>query len=551
MSDTQSPSEIGRIAPDKPIGPSPMLLVKDISQNVLDLTLIANEQKHCHQESKMTSVEGVTMLQMISQSPPPELALVNSASSFVVAGLPRDLQALVEKLEGIGARTEFLLCDGPYHHKAFGDVIAQRTIAVVEEQEWGKMFYRSSKQDEDRPCLSVPVVSCHSSLPEVWNHVSSALLSKLVRISIAAPQNWAAIGSKILNELVDSSNELELPSIQDLHCVDFGPFGAGKMLCKQSPFSLQTVDHALQLEKLQTVLRVDSVHHLAHCSSDPFKLALLSANVSSTDCDSKVTSKVRPTHCSPHRNQQEQLMAMFLRGLQVVLPYLELSSHWAQAKWDEQGLNSTGVVSLCGYLTPLLAPLNLPRMLSPALFWTHTTPASLAAHLSSKPHGSALEAPFFDVPSCSHHSTNPSECLRPVYVLGMAAELPGANSVDAFWRNLVHAKDCVCDMTPERTKIRGWNIENFHSTNLYDENVTYSRRAGLLDRSVDTFDATFFGVSPLEAASMDPQHRLFLETSWHAIENAHLIGGADSLRSVTYYFLYLSSPEILRINLIL
>ena len=47
----------------------------------------------------------------------------------------------------------------------------------------------------------------------------------------------------------------------------------------------------------------------------------------------------------------------------------------------------------------------------------------------------------------------------------------------------------------------------------------YVRRAPLLD-GIDEFDADFFGFPPLAARVLDPQHRLFLQCAWHALEDA-------------------------------
>merc|ERR1719183_1122520 len=38
----------------------------------------------------------------------------------------------------------------------------------------------------------------------------------------------------------------------------------------------------------------------------------------------------------------------------------------------------------------------------------------------------------------------------------------------------------------------------------------------------DKFDHQFFGINRNEAAHMDPQHRVFIETTWAALDNAAL-----------------------------
>ena len=59
----------------------------------------------------------------------------------------------------------------------------------------------------------------------------------------------------------------------------------------------------------------------------------------------------------------------------------------------------------------------------------------------------------------------------------------------------------------------------YYSPNQKDQGKSVSKWMGALEK-VDLFDPLFFNISPKEAESMDPQHRLFLEQAWKAIEDA-------------------------------
>ncbi|MFG1709964.1 beta-ketoacyl synthase N-terminal-like domain-containing protein, partial [Nonomuraea sp. M3C6] len=95
-----------------------------------------------------------------------------------------------------------------------------------------------------------------------------------------------------------------------------------------------------------------------------------------------------------------------------------------------------------------------------------------------------------------------------VAVVGMACRLPRAADPGQFWQLLREGVDAVTE-APEG---RG----------AYD---TAYRRGGFL-QDVDGFDAAFFGISPNEAAVMDPHQRLVLELAWEALENARAVPAA-------------------------
>ena len=99
-----------------------------------------------------------------------------------------------------------------------------------------------------------------------------------------------------------------------------------------------------------------------------------------------------------------------------------------------------------------------------------------------------------------------------IAVVGMAARFPGANTLSAFWDNLRRGEESIVTLSEDDLLAEGIPEKAL-------ANHAYVRRAALMD-GIDEFDADFFGFTPQVARSTDPQHRLFLQTAWHAIEDA-------------------------------
>ncbi|XZE56204.1 beta-ketoacyl synthase N-terminal-like domain-containing protein [Planctomycetaceae bacterium SH139] len=103
----------------------------------------------------------------------------------------------------------------------------------------------------------------------------------------------------------------------------------------------------------------------------------------------------------------------------------------------------------------------------------------------------------------------------PIAIVGVGLRMPGGiNDLDSLWRMLLEGRSAVGGVPPDR-----WNQERFYHTDASASGRLASRWGGFVRRAKE-FDAAFWGISPREAARMDPQQRWLLEIAWEAIEDA-------------------------------
>ncbi|GAA1681543.1 type I polyketide synthase [Fodinicola feengrottensis] len=104
------------------------------------------------------------------------------------------------------------------------------------------------------------------------------------------------------------------------------------------------------------------------------------------------------------------------------------------------------------------------------------------------------------------------DALEPIAIVGMAGRFPGAATVGEFWANQRDGVESLTRYEPAELLAAGVDPRSVADPDF----VPVS--GGIA--GADLFDAEFFGFSPSEAALLDPQHRLFLECAWEALEDA-------------------------------
>ncbi|MGW3326651.1 aminotransferase class I/II-fold pyridoxal phosphate-dependent enzyme [Streptomyces virginiae] len=127
--------------------------------------------------------------------------------------------------------------------------------------------------------------------------------------------------------------------------------------------------------------------------------------------------------------------------------------------------------------------------------------------------------------------------MTDIAITGLGCRFPGAPDISAYWKLLLSGERQFSAVPKER-----WNHETFHEPgNPSAPHAAYTDQVAFLD-DVDHFDALHYGVPPARARAMDPQHRLLLDVTREALDDAGL-GRGDFDRENTGVFCGMSVSD--------
>ncbi|WP_308258573.1 SDR family NAD(P)-dependent oxidoreductase [Saccharothrix obliqua] len=151
---------------------------------------------------------------------------------------------------------------------------------------------------------------------------------------------------------------------------------------------------------------------------------------------------------------------------------------------------------------------------------TLTIPTPAMPGSASAPPAPATPAPAIPaaIPTPTRSTTEVRPPVDGIAVVGLAGRYPGARDLDEFWHNLVAGVTSITEVPADR-----WDWREHFDPRKGKPQHTYGRWGGFLT-DVDRFDPAFFGILPKDAAAMDPQERLFLETAWLLLEDSGHLG---------------------------
>ncbi|MES2938610.1 MAG: SDR family NAD(P)-dependent oxidoreductase [Pseudomonadota bacterium] len=194
-----------------------------------------------------------------------------------------------------------------------------------------------------------------------------------------------------------------------------------------------------------------------------------------------------------------------------------------QARLESYGMDSLTVIAVHARLAQ-----PFPELPS-TVFYEFATIAQLAAHIAdSFPEAAArwlgrdaseaaCIAPSRTATPARRSAGSADDDGHAIAIIGLSGRYAKARTLDAYWDNLKSGRDCISEIPPER-----WLLEDSYVADPSEaiaRGKSYCKWLGYLEGFAD-FDPLFFGISPRDALTMDPQERLFVQSCWEALEDA-------------------------------
>ncbi|MFE1291211.1 SDR family NAD(P)-dependent oxidoreductase [Streptomyces sp. NPDC058751] len=190
----------------------------------------------------------------------------------------------------------------------------------------------------------------------------------------------------------------------------------------------------------------------------------------------------------------------------------------AESVGPDQPLRELGMDSVTAVELRNRIGARIGARLPATLLFDHPTAARLSAHLLATALAGDGRAPGRGTAGPRPPRTPSVAPDEPLALVGMACRLPGGvNDPESLWRLVAEGRDAVGPFPADR-----WDVESLYDSDPDAPGTSYAREGGFVD-GLDSFDAGFFGITPKEAAAMDPQQRMLLETAWEALEHAGIV----------------------------
>ncbi|KAM3929532.1 mycolipanoate synthase-like isoform 1-T2 [Leptodactylus fuscus] len=102
----------------------------------------------------------------------------------------------------------------------------------------------------------------------------------------------------------------------------------------------------------------------------------------------------------------------------------------------------------------------------------------------------------------------------PIAIVGIGCHFPGGEGIENFWKVIIEGRNCTTEIPEER-----FDLEKWYDSDHNKPGKMYTRRAAFID-GITEFDNKVFGMNNAEIDKMDPQHKLLLECTYRALEDA-------------------------------